>query len=688
MSNSTNSIIPRLILLKNHLVSNSKEALIPDDNFSVMNHFLSSLNKKYLKSLLFPRNDEREKLLSDLSKDIDFLKYKETEDKQNPELVYNLLKKFFKLINAKYEDFQKDPNKYLYSAEVLFTFDQGLGNRFGVDFELYLASLLNFGTAKHLPFIKNLFQLEDFGCFALTELAHGSNAKNIQTMAIYDRQTKEFIINTPSDLSLKFWVGSAYKLANKAIVFAHLYISDVNHGIHAFIVPLREKIGDLKINEGIMIGDCGPKIGLNSLDNGFIRFVDVRIPRDNLLDKFSSVSEDGKFSSLIKGNFERFGFLLGSIMNRSRIFLCSRVTINLLSSLTIASRFSILRRQFGKNALKQEISILDYPSVQYRLVPYLAGGFVMRIVNQALYDLWETNKIIILDPKNTLTAEIHAIISTLKPLCSWYCRRGIQECRDICGGFGYSVLGKISQIYDDNEINVTWEGDNTVLLQQSAKFLFECMRHIKNGNKVPYGTLDFLKYKSFLKEKCGFKTRKEAMKIRELVKVFQFRVIHLMYQSMKIIDINERKLQNSFDVWNSSQVFYLRDVALAYGELFIVKELANKITKINDKKSRKIIKKCASLYALKNIEENFSQFHEYLNVKQIQLVKDGILFLCSELKKEIIDVIDVIAASDEIIDSPIGSSEGRMYTKYLQKTFEMPQCFEKIPWWPEIYKKD
>jgi len=638
--------------------------------------------------LLYPRNDEREKILSELSKDSDFLQFKELEDKKSPVLIYSLLKKYFKLINAKYEDFLKDPNKYFYSAEILFTFDQALGNRFGVDFELYLASLLNFGTEKHMIYIKNLFQLQDFGCFALTELAHGSDAKNIQTIAEFDPKTKEFILNTPSDLALKFWVGSAYRFANKAIVFAQLSILNINYGIHAFLVPIREKIGDAITKQGIEIGDCGPKIGLNSLDNGFIRFTHVRIPLENLLDKYSKVSEAGIFSSEIQGNLERFGFLLGSIMNRSRIFLCSRVNINLLAVLTITSRFCILRRQFGNNTLKQEIPIIEYHSVQYRLIPYLAGGVIMRILNQALFDLWENNKIIIRDPKNNLTAEIHAIVSTLKPLCSWYARRGIQECRDLCGGFGYSAYTKLSQIYDDNEINITWEGDNTVLLQQSAKFLFECMKHIKNGNKIPYSTLDFIKYKSILKEKCGIKTRKEAMKITELIKMFQFRVMHLLYQSMKIIDINERKYQNPFDVWNHSQVFYLKDVAMAYGELFIIKELANKIKKINDKKTRKIIKKCSSLYALKNIEENFGQFNTYFNVKQIPLIKETISYLCSELKKDMLDIVDVIAPSDEIIDSPLGSSEGIFYSKFMQKTLEMPQCFEKNSWWPEIYKKN
>lgn len=679
----------RISLYKNHLVATTKSIISLDGNFSGMQRSFSSLNKKYFKSLLFPRNDEREKILVELSKDSDFLKYKEMDEKeQDPVLIYNLLKKYFKLINAKYEDFQKDPNKYYYSAEILFSFDQSLGNRLGVDFELCLASLLNFGTEKHVHLIKKLFTLEDFGCFALTELAHGSNAKSLQTTAHYDCTTKEFMINTPTDLALKFWVGSSFKLANKAIVFAQLIINDNEYGIHAFIVPIREKIGDIELKQGIRIGDCGPKIGLNNLDNGFIHFNNVRVPRSNLLDKFSEVAEDGKFSSMIQGNFERFGFLLGSILNRSRIFLCSRVTMNLFSALTIASRFAFLRRQFGSNNLKQEIPIIEYSSVQYRLMPFVAGGIIMRLITLSLYDLWETNKNIIFDPKNTLTAEIHAIISTMKPLCSWFARRGIQECRDLCGGFGYSWYTRLCQIYNDNEINITWEGDNTVLLQQSAKFLFECMKHIKNGNKIPYATLDFLKYKSFLKEKCGVRSQKEFMKLSELIKMFQFRFMHTLYQSIKIIDINERKFQNSFDVWNHSQVFYLRDAALAYGELFIVKDLGNRVRSINDKKTRKIIKKCAALYALKNIEETLPQFGDYFRVKQIILLKETVLSLCSELKKDIGDIIDIIASPDEIIDCPIGTSEGQIYTKFLQKSFESPNCFEKPSWWPEIYKKN
>ena len=41
------------------------------------------------------------------------------------------------------------------------------------------------------------------------------------------------------------------------------------------------------------------------------------------------------------------------------------------------------------------------------------------------------------------------------------------------GGHGYSSLSKLGVLYNDNDVNNTWEGDNNVLYQQATKYVLD-----------------------------------------------------------------------------------------------------------------------------------------------------------------------------------------------------------------------
>ena len=71
---------------------------------------------------------------------------------------------------------------------------------------------------------------------------------------------------------------------------AQLYTRGKCHGTHPFIVQLRDEETHLPL-PGVDVGEIGPKLGLNSNDNGYLGFNNYRIPRDQMLMKHAQVLE-------------------------------------------------------------------------------------------------------------------------------------------------------------------------------------------------------------------------------------------------------------------------------------------------------------------------------------------------------------------------------------------------------------
>ena len=191
------------------------------------------------------------------------------------------------------------------------------------------------------------------GCFAMTETGHGSDVQSLRTTATYDAATQEFVITTPDDSARKDYIGNAGRHGQMAAVFAQLETNGEGHGVHAFLVPIRDASGNLA--PGVRIEDDGLKAGLNGVDNARIAFDEVRVPRDALLDRYGSVAEDGTYSSPIDSVNKRFFTMLGALV-QGRISISGAAVSASKKALTIAVRYGETRRQFKAPGSDTEIT--------------------------------------------------------------------------------------------------------------------------------------------------------------------------------------------------------------------------------------------------------------------------------------------------------------------------------------------
>ena len=76
-----------------------------------------------------------------------------------------------------------------------------------------------------------------------------------------------------------------------------MIVGENNYNVNAFMVPLRSRV-DHSVYPGIQIGDMGSKLGYTSVDNGWMKFDNYKIPRTALLSRFVSIDKEGAFEVL------------------------------------------------------------------------------------------------------------------------------------------------------------------------------------------------------------------------------------------------------------------------------------------------------------------------------------------------------------------------------------------------------
>ncbi|CAK79918.1 unnamed protein product (macronuclear) [Paramecium tetraurelia] len=325
---------------------------------------------------------------------------------------------------------------------------------------MFIPTIKYLGTEKQIEkWVPPSQNYEIVGCYAQTELGHGSDVQSLETTAVYDKNTEEFILNSPTISSTKWWIGDLGLTATHAVTHAQLFINGKHYGSETHILIYHSK--------GIEVGDVGPKYGYNTKDNGYLRMNNVRIPREQMLMRYSKVSKAGEF---IKAQNEKIGY---ATMMQVRTSIIHNTYVSLAQGLAIGVKYSHFRRQFkDKNGIERPI--IDYQTQQDKLIPLIADcyaqGFgclrIREILTENLKRITEKNDF-------SLMGDLHALLCCCKAVYTWNTHFGLDKIRQSLGGHGFLQSSGVVSIQTEFAPSCTYEGENTVLLLQTGRYLLK-----------------------------------------------------------------------------------------------------------------------------------------------------------------------------------------------------------------------
>ncbi len=382
-----------------------------------------------------------------------------------------------------------DPGATVTALETIAHVDLSLFVKAGVQFGLYGGAITNLGTQRHHQrYLEPMLAAEELGCFAMTETGHGSNVQALETTATYDPDGDELVIHSPTPHARKDYIGNAARDARMAAVFAQLRTADgTGHGVHCVLVPIRDAAGTPM--PGVSIGDCGAKAGLLGVDNGRLTFDKVRVPRTNLLNRYGDISAEGVYSSPIENPDRRFFTMLGTLV-RGRVSVAAGAGAATRSALTIATRYALRRKQFGRPGLDGEVPLISYRAHQRKLMPAIATSYALAIAQNQLTEMMDAAARLGEGVPEAQQRDLEARAAGLKAVTTATATATIQMCREACGGAGYLSANRLPQLKADTDVFTTFEGDNTVLLQLVAKGLLSEFRSSSVGGN-PLAILAF-----------------------------------------------------------------------------------------------------------------------------------------------------------------------------------------------------
>ncbi|MFE3557110.1 acyl-CoA dehydrogenase [Streptomyces sp. NPDC059193] len=495
--------------------------------------------------------------------------------------------------------------------------DGGLCTLASIHYNLFMGSLLD-----HEVYGRDLSaftSMERIGTFLCTELAHGNDVAALQTVAVFDRTTGGFILNTPNPGARKFMPNTSLIGGPKsAVVAARLLVDGEDQGIFLFLTPLSDRSGHLP---GVTVRQLPHRTG-TPVDHCLTSFDHVWLPRDAMLEAdHGRLDEDGQLASALGNRRKRF---LRSVNRVTMGKLCmSAGTLGMArAALTIAVRYAHQRHVAGPKT-GQRIPVVRHRSHHGRLLHSLANAYAMTFLHRTVMDRYVAHE-------ESEREEVERLVAVAKGWITWQAREITTESRERCGAQGLFPVNRISDLPGNIEGGITAEGDNLVIwVKAAAEMVFGHQVDPTSSDTRPAAERDL----------------SDLQFLRDLLVS-----VERTWQSRARTALRQGPSGDPVGRWNESSGAALEMVS-AYAGRLAADAFLEAVGQATDPATRKLLKNLCWLFLLEQLRQHTGDLlaEERLTVQHVLGLHQTVDAVLAELAPHMMTLVDAFDLPEEYL---------------------------------------
>jgi len=416
------------------------------------------------------------------------------------------------------------------------------------------------------------------------------------------------------------------------------------------------QIRDLTSHEplpGIEVGDIGPKLGLNGMENGFLRFNNYKQPKESMLNRFAKINDSGEYE-VIDANAIKILYLS---LIKARCLLVFDCFYQIAQSLSISIRYSLARQQFADpDDPNKERSIIEYQSQKHKLFRNFSRLYSQVFARHHLKKLYKIAENKLNQGDDSDLAFLHCIVSLYKSYFSFMSIESIEECRRACGGHGFLMTSGIPSIYQNFIPSITYDGDNSILTLQSSKLYLSVLRK----SKAPHESLLYLLNNS-QKLEGEIHSAEFHQRCFETAARQRFQRLHNREKAL-LAQGKDKQV-----IWNKDLQVEAIEACEAAFYVSVHGIFSQSISEITDTGIKNVLEVLRQVFAVSELERFHGELvRAGLTGETLDKLKSVQLGGLEKIRPDALALIGAFEIADESLNSAIIGNDGNVYTNMLK----------------------